>query len=215
LVTIESMALSQTALSQLEVVCDHVSSAGPTVTHVRGTVLVSSLLTLKAAGHYDRYVELLPREWHEPVLFALASSWLPIELGLVHYQTCEALALDNHELTQIGELLATRYADTFLGTILQKTRDAGVNAPWIALRAQPRIWERMYMGGGVKIYRTGPKDALGEFSGLPLARFRYFRVAFAGYYQGLANMFVRSAYVTAARPMNPGGDTFAITGSWV
>lgn len=198
-----------------EVLCDHRSAGGRAVTHVRGTLLVSSLQVLKEAGRYERYLRELPEQWHEPVLFAIALSWVPVEVAIAHYAACDALALSDRELGTIGELVAGRLAETFLGSILQAARGAGVDAPWIALRAQPRIWDRIYQGGGVKVWRTGPKDAKAEFYGLPLTQFHYFRIAYCGYYRGLANLFVRSAYVKATRAEEPKPDTFAIAASWV
>lgn len=209
------MALGQLADAQLDVVCDHQSAGGPTVTHVRGTVIANSLSTLREAGLYERYLALLPASSHEAVLLSLASSWLPVEVAVAHYEACEQLGLGAAELTEIGERLATRYAGTLIATLLQSSRAAGVDAPWVGLRAQGRIWDRMYVGGGAKIYRLGPKDALGEFYGLPLVRFRYFRAAFCAYYQGLATLVVKRAYVKPMRPLSDRPDTFAIGGSWV
>jgi len=198
-----------------EVVCDHQSAGGPRVTQVRGTLLVSSLQTLRDAGHYERYLEQLAEPYREQVLYAIALSWVPVEVAIAHYAACDALSLPDHELDNIGQLVAARLAETFLSSILQASRGAGIDAPWVALRSQARVWDRIYVGGGVKVWRAGPKDAVAEFYGLPLAQFHYFRVAYCSYYRGLANMFVRSAHVKPIRAQKPRPDTLAIMGSWV
>ena len=197
-----------------ETVCDHRSEAGPYVTHARGTLLASSLETLKQAGHYERYREALPASLHDQVLYVLAHSWVPIELAVAHYEACDALALGAEELDNIGKLVAERLANTFLTTLVRAARDAGIDAPFIALRSQGRIWDRLYMGGGVKILRLGPKDAFGEFYGLPLSQIPYFRQAFCAYYRALAQMFTRRAYVNIVRAVDPQPTTLALRGSW-
>jgi hypothetical protein len=208
------MADASVADPSAETICDHQSEGGPNVTHVRGTLLVASIETLKNAGHYERYLSLLAAPFREVLPFTLAHSWVPLELAMAHYGACDALALSEAELERIGELVATRFAETFLGTLLRATRNAGVDAPWIALRAQGRMWDRLYIGGHVRITRTGPKDALGEFQGLPLSQFPYFRSAYRAYYRGIAHMFVRTAYVQIARRRDAPANTLTLTASW-
>lgn len=199
----------------VETLCDYQSAGGPVVTHVRGTLIASSQQTLREAGHYAHYERLLPEAVREQLLFTIALSWVPVEVALAHYGACEALDLRDHELEAMGQLVAERLAGTFLGTVLRASREAGLDAPWVALRAQPRIWDRLYMGGIVRIYRTGPKDATAEFYGLPLSQLRYFRVAYCSYYRALAGMFVRNAHVKPTRPREALPHAFALTGSWV
>jgi hypothetical protein len=208
--------MADASLAELceDTICDHQSEGGPNVTHVRGTLLVASMETLKSAGHYERYLSLLAAPVRESLPFTLALSWVPVELAMAHYAACDGLALSEAELEGIGELVATRFADTFLGTLLRATRNAGVDAPWIAMRAQGRMWDRLYMGGRVRITRTGPKDALGEFQGIPLAHYPYFRSAYRAYYGGIARLFVRTAYVKVARSRDGSPSTLTLTASW-
>jgi hypothetical protein len=198
-----------------ETICEHRSAGGPTVTHVRGTLLASSLHILKDAGHYDAYLKRLPDEFHERVLYTLAMSWVPIDVAMAHYSACDALALDDAELNRIGLLVSTRYADSFLGTMLRTSRQAGLEAPWMALRAQTRIWDRVYIGGSIGIYRTGPKDGISEKRGLPLAQIRYFRGTYLGWFQGLGDLFVKKLYLRYVRPRDASPHTLAVAGSWV
>lgn len=199
----------------VEIVCDHLSAGGPSVTHLRGTILASSLAVLKAAGHHERYLAQLDPSFREQVLFSIAHSWVPIEVGVAHYEACEAMRLDDAQLVQIGELVAARYAETFLATLLRVSRDAGIEGPWSALRSQGRLWDRTYLGGRVRVLRTGPKDGTIEFYGLPLGHLHYFRVAYCAYYRGIANMFVRNAHLKLARASLQEPAAFALAGSWV
>ena len=47
---------------------------------------------------------------------------------------------------------------TFLGTLAKMGRSAGVT-PWTGLVHFQRLWDRVLDGGGVAVYRVGPKDA--------------------------------------------------------
>lgn len=197
-----------------ETICDHQSESGPIVTHVRGSLLASSLETLKQAGHYERYLPALNPAVRETVLYALAHSWVPIDVALEHYRACDALGLGDADFERIGNLVAERMTSTFLSTVLRAARNAGVDGPFIALRAQGRIWDRVYVGGAVRVTRTGPKDATAEFYGLPLTQIPYFRQAYCAYYRGLAEMVVRQAYISLVRPSDGQPTTLALRGSW-
>lgn len=197
-----------------ELVCDHHSAGGPVVTAVRGTMLVSSVSTIRELGLYERYLPCLPESMRERVLFTLAMSWSPIEVALAHYEACDRMGLSDAEITEIGARVSARFANTFLGTLLGAARSAGVDAPLIGLRSQPRSWDRMFVGGGARIERVGPKDVIGTFTGLPLARVRYYRQSFCGYYRGLAKLFGHQAHVKVIGERGH-GDTLTVSGSWV
>ena len=198
-----------------EIVCDHQSQGGPTVTHVRGALLASSLQVLKEIEVYDRYRELLAPALHEPVLHALAMSWVPIDVALAHYRACDALALSDAKLQTLAHSLSHRYSDSIFGTMLRTSRQAGIDGPWIALRAQGRFWDRMYLGGGVRAYRTGPKDAILEQRGIPLADISYFRSAHRLWLASLGELLVRKLHIRLVRSSERGPHTMAFAGSWV
>ena len=197
-----------------ELVCDHHSAAGPVVTAVRGTMLVSSVGTIRELGLYERYYACLPEAMREQVLYTLAMSWSPIEVAIAHYEACDRMGLRDEEIAEIGARVSGRFANTFLGTLLGSARGAGVDAPWLGLRAQPRSWDRMFMGGGARIERVGPKDVIGTFTGTPLARIRYYRQSFCGYYRGLAKLFGHQAHVKVIGDRGD-RDTLRVSGSWV
>lgn len=198
-----------------ELIADHHSAAGPAVTHVRGALIVSSLGVLKELGRFDRYTQLLDPSHQEQVLEVLALSWVPIEVALAHYRACDSLGLGQAELAQIALVLSTRYADSIFGTMLRTSRQVGLDAPWLALRSQGRFWDRVYVGGGVRAYRLGPKDAHLEQHGLPLAEIAYFREAHRLWLQAIGGLFAKTIHIRLVRPREPGPHTMAFAGSWV
>lgn len=198
-----------------EIVVDHISADGPTATHMRGIMLVSSLQNLREAGFYDRYMENLPPMHREPIAYTIAASWVPIDLMLAHYQACDRMQLDQSQIRVLGKLMADKAADSFLSVALRTLRDAGVETIWRLLAQQDRIWDRMYRGGGVTVLRTGPKDVLFENHGLPLVQSRYFRKAHVEYMRAVSSMFTKVVFTKEVRPREPHPHRIAIAGSWV
>ena len=178
-------------------------------------MLASSLHVIREAGHFDSYERLLAPEHRDAVIYALAMSWIPVEIANAHYRACDALALDDAELARIGTMVAARYADTIFGTILRTSRQVGIEAPWMALRAQARIWDRVYVGGSICIYRTGLKDGISEIKGLPLLEFRYFRATYMAWFKAIGDLLVKKLYLRVQRSKEPHPHTITVAGSWV
>src|ERR1700683_8962 len=72
------------------------------VSRVRGTLLLSSLRSIRARGILDRYVTALPGADRETIQSMVATTWLPMDLALAHYRACDALKLSAHEQIEIG-----------------------------------------------------------------------------------------------------------------
>jgi hypothetical protein len=196
-----------------ETVAHYESKSGPTVLQVRGSLIASSLQTLRELGFFDGYIKLLPKDKHEPILFALASSWLPVELAMAHYGACEGMQLPEAELLKIGEHVSGRIMGTFLGTLMRSSRNMGASAtPLVPLRQYNRLWERLMMGGGCTVQRSGLKDVSIESRGVPMFRYRYFRVAYAGLIKGAGMLFAKTVYT---RVRKAGDDALTIEVSWV
>src|SRR5688572_14616909 len=104
------------------VLLDHSGANGPLVRNVRGSLIASSLTTLRELGHYEHYLTHLSERYREPVLFGLASSWLPLDVAEAHYQACDDLRLDDAAIVAIGEAVAKRIMGTFLGTLFRTGR---------------------------------------------------------------------------------------------
>jgi hypothetical protein len=195
------------------ILVDHRSAAGPLVTQVRGSLIVSSLQTLRALNLFDAYIQLLSREMHEPVLYALASTWLPVATAMAHYEACEALGLDEAALEAMGKHVGQRITGTFLATLVRGARAVGATGrPVAVLRNYDRMWERIFLGGGCTVTQTGPKDATIESRGIPMLRYRYFRAGYAALIRGAAELVGRAVYVKVLRA----GDSSLVLGaSWV
>ncbi len=149
------------------------------VSQVRSTLIQSSLNALRQQGHFADYEARLDPVHRERVLGSLGPEWLPLEVAEAHYQACDQLGLTPEQVQRMGEDVGDRIQGTFLGTLVRKARMVGLT-PWLLLGQFERLWERLMTGGGVALYKVGPKDARVEIYNLPLARFPYFRSAFCG-----------------------------------
>lgn len=177
------------------VLLDHSSPNGSVMRNVRGALLASSLQSLREMGLFERYLSHLPKAYHEPVLFALASSWQPLEIAEAHYKACDDMELDDAQLIAIGEAVSKRIMGTFLGTIFRTGRTFGAApTPWVVLCQYHRVCERILDGGRFMVMEVGPKDAIVQTRGLPLFRFRYFRTATLGMFRGGVNVFAKSCF---------------------
>lgn len=164
-------------------------------TGVRGSLIASSLQTLREQGYYERYLVQLPKAFQEQVLYVLASSWLPLDAAMAHYGACEAMDLSEGELVKIGESVSQRIMGTFLGTMLRSSRSVGATlSPWIPLRQYGRVCDRLLSGGVHRVKELGPKDAEIQTTGVQMFRFRYFRTATLGIVSGAAGMFSKTCY---------------------
>jgi hypothetical protein len=197
------------------VVCEHVHAHGPTVTHVRGMLIASARENLREIGVFDRYAQTLPGGMRDAVLYALASSWLPVEVALAHYHTCDQLELTPDQITRLGELSANRMIDTFFGRALKVAREVGAESYWALLEQNARVYDRMYQGGGVTVLQTGPKDMYLENIGQPLSTCRFWRLLYLAYMEAIGRAFAKASYVKLVKPRATSANAIAISGSWV
>ena len=158
------------------------------VLDIRGSLIVSSLETLRELDLFDRYLAQLPADQHEHVLYVLAASWVPIDIAMAHYGACEAMQLDEAELENIGRHVSQRIMGTFLATLV-KTASSLIAPDRVPLRQYPRLWDRLLRGGGCTVSAMGPNDARIESRGVPMFRYRYFRIGYTGLIKGAGAMF--------------------------
>jgi len=169
------------------------------VTQVRSTLVAASLLSLKSLGYVDRYLENLPAALHDTVLHAVAGTWLPVNVGVAHYTAVDALGLSVEQQLAMGRDVADKIQKSVLGTLVRMGKSAGVT-PWMGLEYIPKLWGRVMVGGGMALYRLGPKEARVECHGAPdLARIAYFRNGFRGMFQGSGELFCSKLYVNDIR----------------
>jgi len=167
----------------------------PLVSQVRSTLIASSVLTLRGRGLFDQYIGKLAKEMHDPVLEAVAGSWMPLAVGLAHYAATDALGLSMLEQFNIGREVAERVQNSVLATLVRAAKTVGVT-PWTGLEQFQRMWDRMLVGGSGAVYRLGPKEARVEAHGNPLVARSYFRNSWRGMFAGSGELFCRKLYVT-------------------
>lgn len=166
-------------------------------THLRSTLLASSIQSLRARGLYERYRELLPSELREEITSSVAGEWLPIDRGIAHYTACDGLELNAEEQRGMGHDVSKRVHDTFLGFMVQAARGVGVT-PWSLLPRGNWLYTRLFRGGGIQVTKVGAQEARVEFAGLSLTRIPYFGNALLGMYEAGLGMFAERVFV---RPM--------------
>jgi hypothetical protein len=162
--------------------------------HARSTVLLGSLAVLRAAGKFDAYAALLPGPHRDILLNMVAGSWIPVEVAFSHYEACDGLGFSADQQAANGRSVFDRTSGTLLGTMIRMAREAGVS-PWTVLPHFQRYWERGYDGGGVGVFRTGPKEARLEIVHVRLVDARYYRNALRGLITGIVELFCTKAYV--------------------
>ena len=196
-----------------EVIIAHLSPLKP-ATQARSTLLQSSLNYLRERGHYATYLEIVSPVHRETIVGSLAPSWLPIEVALAHYRACDALPLSGEERVAIGESVGDRIQGTFMRTLVQTARQAGVT-PWLLFKRFDRMWERLFQGGSVEVVQVGPKDLTVEVRGAQVSQFGYFRTAFTGVVRaGFKFVGVRAAYVHES-PWDGVNDRYVMRAAWV
>jgi hypothetical protein len=166
----------------------------PLATRFRSTWLSSSIRALRERNLFETYLTHLPAEYHEAVLSAVVGVWLPVKVAEAHYDACDKLELTAQDLVAIGSAVGLHAQGIVFSTAINLAKGAGVT-PWTVLPRLPEIWYRIWIGGGVAIYKLGPKDARLEIGGWTCARTTYCRVAMRGVIQGLTDLFCERAYV--------------------
>jgi hypothetical protein len=173
----------------------HPRGQAPLVGRVRSTLLLSSLSGLRSRGLFDRYLALLPSEVHEPILGAVAGTWVDVQIAAAHYRACDALSLSVQEQVAMGANVGDAVNGTVMRTIFQVARTAGVT-PWAVLKHYTKLWDRLFEGGDVEVDKLGPKEALVQMYGLPLFAIPYIRVAVRGMHQTAFTLFCTKCYMT-------------------
>jgi len=164
-------------------------------TRIRTTLLVSSLQSLRRRGSFDPYMHLLSQEHHMTVNSMIAGQWVPMAVGLAHYEACQALGISQPEVVAIGREVGDKIHGTFLATMVRMAGQVGAT-PWTAMSFVGRLYDRLFQGGGgVTVIKLGPKDARVVFVGMPVARVPYYRMAMNGVFEVGTELFCKKAYV--------------------
>jgi hypothetical protein len=178
------------------------------VRHVRSTILLGSIEGVRESGRFDDYVGGLTKGHRELLLNLVAGSWVPIDLALAHYASCDALGLPVDAQFANGRKTFDRTRATLLGTMIRMARESGVT-PWTVFPYYNRFWERGCDGGAMSVTKLGPKDARLELVQCRLVESRYYKNAFRGLATGVLEFFCQKGYVTEiAGKRPPGAATF-------
>ncbi len=162
-------------------------------THVRSTLIVSSIQTLRTHGMFDAYLANLDATHRDALLSLIAGAWAPIELGLAHYRAAQRLGLDTSTIESIGAEVGERVNKSALAVVVKMSRQAGVT-PWTALGRAHRLRELTWRGSDLAIWKLGPKDARLDWVGIPYAAVPYYVTSYGGFLRALLQLFCTKAY---------------------
>ena len=143
----------------------------------------------------------------------MAGTWLSAEAGRAHYLACDQLAIPLNEQVQMGHRTAERAGESMVGTVMRLARQAGAT-PVLYFTQLQRLWARAYDGGGIAVYKTGPKDARLDVICFSLFESPFYRNALRGWVQGLAALFSTRVYLREA-PQPDGPDSASYVAQWV
>jgi hypothetical protein len=166
----------------------------PLATQFRSTWLTSSVRAIKDRGRWDEYLSYLPGQHHQAIEDTVAGTWLPSEVAVAHYEACDKLHFTQLELIAIGRDVHDHANASVLSLLVKLAGGAGVT-PWNAFSQFNRLWSRVWVGGGVGVFRLGPKEARMEIVGWACSRSTYIRHAFRGVTVAMLEMFCTKAYV--------------------
>ncbi len=171
----------------------------PLAREYRSTMLRSTVAILAQRGLYDRYVAELAPEHRDVITASVAAQWLPLEVGMAHYEACDRLGLTEIEQASIGWETSRRFHGPVMMTALRLA--GSVSSPWFAATLAHRNWGRVWKGSAMAVSRIGPEEALVELAGWPAARIGYARVAFRGALRGTVEYFCRRAQIYEVRQL--------------
>jgi hypothetical protein len=165
----------------------------PLMTRMRSTWLTTSILTLKSTGLYERYLTKLPARHHDAILSNVAGGWITTDVAVAHYAACDALGLGEKEQLDLGREAGRRVHGSVLSTMVRLAKNSGVT-PWSALALVDKLWSRSVEGGGIAVFKLGPKEARVELASFPCAAVPYCRIGFRGVGLGALELFSAAIY---------------------
>jgi hypothetical protein len=183
-------------------------------THVRSTLLASSMQSLRERGLFERYRELLPGQLRQELLNSIAGEWLPLDRGAAHYTACNELGLTLDEQIAMGRDVSKRVHNTFLGLVTKMARGFGVT-PWLLLPRGNTLYDRLFRGGGTQVTKVGPNEVRVDIMGLQLMDIAYFRNAILGMYEAGVGLFGARVHVHALASGRSAGTLTTLRIRWV
>ena len=178
----------------------------------RSTLLIGAQSVFRAAGTFDQYVANLPEDLRATLTQMTVGQWIPVELLLAHYRACDALTLSARQASEYGRAVLEKTRETWIGTAGRFAREAGAT-PWSLIPHFQRFWDRGYQGGGIRVVKTGPKEACCDVVEVPLCDVPYYRHATLGLVGAVLELFAQKAYLTHLSGRAPCTMTFRM--QWV
>jgi hypothetical protein len=185
----------------------------PPVRHVRSTLMLGGLASIKAAGLIEAYDAVSPPAVRDAIQTAVAGMWLPVDIAVAHYVACDRMEVSAESAAKLGRGTFERTKGLLLGTATGLARGVGVN-PWTLLPHFQRFWLRGLDGGGVRVLRLGPKDARIDVVECPVFESQYFRYALRGLAMSLLELVCEKCYVHDLPSRDP-NTAVAFRAQWV
>jgi hypothetical protein len=162
-------------IEEREVVIPHDATRGP-VTAVKSMLLQFSVAQIKHYGYFERYAQFIAPPLLGELLSHVASSWLPVEVAMAHYEACDRLGLTANEVARLATRVGDHLQERTYVSAAKKDRAVDFDL-WTELPALHRMWDRLYQGGSVQVVKMGPKHQILELRGFPMTRVAYYRHA--------------------------------------
>jgi hypothetical protein len=209
---IRSDQVVRPASDVLEVVLDFPTRVSP-LRNVKSTVLLASIEGVRRAGRFDEYASFVPKEHRAPLFESIAGTWLSVDTAAAHYAACDALRFSALEQAVMGRSTANQVGESMVGTVSRLAQQVGAT-PLLYFAQFQRLWARAYDGGGIAVYRTGPKDARLELISFSLCTSVHYRNALRGWVEGLGSLFCSRLFLREL-PQPHGPQSMALRAQWV
>jgi hypothetical protein len=184
--------------------------------HVRGTLLIGSIATLRENGYFDGYSRVVRPDVLATIQASVSAMWIPIDIAVAHFEACDSLGISAESAAQLGRSTFARTRGLLMGTATAIARHAGASPLTLAPHLG-RFWNRAYDGGAVQVLKKGPKEMQMEVQQCALAGFRYYRSALRGLATAVYELVAEKVYMSE-RPSSrqgPPGTTLAFRVQWV
>lgn len=185
-----------------EVVLDYMSPDGERITHIRSTLISSSIQTLKALGLLERYLDALAKKHHDAMLAPRAPSWTSEEEAAIHYAACNDMKLSAPELDLLSQTVASAIGTTLMATFTRSSRALEAE-PWLALAQTQLLFSRLNKGGAVRVIRRAPNEALFEVRGGSLYSIPYYETGHHALLRASALLFSSKAHTRTVHSADP------------
>lgn len=146
---------------------------------MRGSILIVALKWLRAQRLEEAYLAALPAHAKQTLLAADVTTWIPMDVTLIHYAVLDSLGLSLEQRIEYGASVSRSVNGVILSTVARLAGSVGLS-PFTPLGRSAKLFARGYRGGAVAAIKTGPSEARFEVLGCPIAHSACFRDNIAG-----------------------------------